>query len=78
MPKSKAKKVEQKVIRVFGKVIKPANWTIFISGLVLIPLGVATIWFNLSLELIGAVLISLQGFDFLISGYGNVKEDEVK
>ena len=78
MPKSKAKKVEQKVIRVFGKVIKPANWTIFISGLVLIPLGVATIWFNLSLELIVAVLISLQGFDFLISGYGNVKEDEVK
>jgi len=69
-------KIERKVLRVFGRVIKPANWTIFISGVVLIPLGVATIWFKLSLEVLGAILISLQGLDFLISGYGNVKEDE--
>ena len=68
--------VERKVLRIFGRVIRPANWIIFISGIVLIPLGIATVWFNLSLEAIGAILISLQGFDFLISGYGEVKASE--
>ena len=72
-----AKRAERKVLTIFGRVIRPANWAIFISGVVLIPLGVLTIWFKLSLEVIGAVLISLQGLDFLISGYGEVKEDEV-
>lgn len=72
----KAKKVERRVLNVFGMVIKPANWTIFISGIVLIPLGISTIWMELDVVVIGAILISLQGVDFLISGYGNVKEDE--
>jgi len=71
-----AKKAERKVLRVFGRVIRPANWTIFVSGVLLIPLGMATIWWTLSLEVIGAILISLQGLDFLISGYGEVKDDE--
>lgn len=69
-------KVERKVLKVFGKVIRPANWTIFISGVLLIPLGVATLWFELSLEALGAILITLQGVDFLISGYGNVVDEE--
>lgn len=70
-------KIERKVLRIFGRVIRPANWTIFISGIVLIPVGIATLWFDLSLKVLGAVLISLQGVDFLISGYGEVKDDEV-
>jgi hypothetical protein len=69
-------KFERKVLRIFGRVIRPANWTIFISGAVLIPVGLATLWLDLSLKILGAILISLQGVDFLISGYGNVKADE--
>lgn len=69
-------KLERKVLRIFGRAIRPANWTIFISGVLLIPIGIATLWFNLSLEVIGAILISLQGIDFMVSGYGEVKEDE--
>lgn len=66
----------KRVLRIFGRIIRPANWTIFISGIVLVPLGVLTIWFKLSLEVIGAVLISLQGVQLLVEGYGNVKDDE--
>jgi hypothetical protein len=69
-------KLEKRVLKVFGRVIRPANWTIFISGLVLIPIGVASLWWELGLEVLGAILISLQGVDFLISGYGEVKDDE--
>lgn len=69
-------KLEKKVLTIFGYAIRPANWTIFISGIFLIPLGISTIWLKLPLEVIGAVLISLQGVDFLVSGYGNVKQDE--
>jgi hypothetical protein len=69
-------RLEKKVLTVFGRAIRPANWTIFISGIVLIPLGIGTIWIKLPLEIIGAVLISLQGVDFLVSGYGEVKADE--
>lgn len=69
-------KLERKVLTIFGKAIRPANWTIFISGILLIPIGIATLWWDLPTTVIGAILISLQGVDFLISGYGEVKEDE--
>ena len=70
------KKTEHQVLNIFGKVIRPANWTIFISGILLVPLGIATLWWDLGVEMIGAILISLQGFDFMVSGYGEVKDDE--
>jgi hypothetical protein len=69
-------KIERKVLKLFGLIIKPANWTIFLSGLFLIPVGVASIWWELSTPVIGGVLIALQGVDFLVSGYGEVKDDE--
>lgn len=69
-------RIERRVLRVFGRMIRPANWTIFIAGILLIPLGISTLWFDLDVKIIGAILISLQGFDFLISGYGEVKDDE--
>lgn len=71
-------KLEKKVLRVFGKVIRPANWIIFISGFVLVIYGISTLWLDLSVEAIGAILIALQGIDFAISGYGEVKEDEIE
>jgi hypothetical protein len=64
-----------KVLRVFGLVIRPANWFIFLAG---VALMVAT-------PVIGALtrpdfltlcILFIQGVQLLVEGYGNVKEDE--
>lgn len=68
--------VERKVLRVFGKVIRPANWIIFISGFLLVFYGASTLWWEISPKTVGAILIALQGIDFAISGYGEIKDDE--
>lgn len=68
-------KIERKVLRIFGKVIRPANWFIFIAGFLLLILAPSAFWlFNL--DGLGVVILAIQGVQLMVEGYGEIKDDE--
>jgi len=64
-----------KVLRVFGLIIRPANWFIFIAGLVLMVVAPCLlIWTDQ--DWLTVTILFIQGVQLLVEGYGEVKDDE--
>jgi hypothetical protein len=68
------KPLKGRVLRIFGLVIRPANWFIFVAGLVLM-IG-APFLLALNQEWLTVLILFIQGVQLLVEGYGNVKDDE--
>lgn len=68
-------KIERKVLKIFGKVIKPANWIIFSSGIILIFVGLGLLLFSAQ-DKLTSVILTIQGVQLMVEGYGEVKDDE--
>lgn len=68
-------KLEKKVLTVFGLIIKPANWAIFISGIVLL-LAAPVVGWAYRLGFGATAILTIQGLQLMVEGYGNVKQDE--
>lgn len=68
-------KLEDKVLFVFGRVIRPANWLIFGAGVVLMFVA-PLVFFLLDLDALGSSILFIQGVQLMVEGYGNVKQDE--
>lgn len=59
----------------FGKIVRPANWIIFLSGIILF--FVATyLWFFTTQDRLTVAILGIQGIQLTVEGYGEVKEDE--
>lgn len=67
-------RLKGKVLRVFGLIIRPANWFIFLAGLALML--TAPFLSNLPTAVVAVAILFIQGVQLLVEGYGNVKEDE--
>lgn len=63
-----------KVLRVFGVVIRPANWLIFIAGIVIMILAPYLWWRGDGF--IESLILFVTGLTLLVQGYGEVKDDE--
>lgn len=68
-------KVERKIIRAFGIVIRPANWTMFISG-VAIMVSAPVLGAILDWEFVEGFIVWIGGINLAVEGYGNIKDDE--
>jgi uncharacterized protein involved in response to NO len=66
--------LKRKVLRVFGLIIRPANWFIFIAGIALML--TAPFLSHLPTAVVGVVILFIQGVQLLVEGYGEVKDDE--
>ena len=67
-------KFEKRVLTIFGRVIKPANWFIFLSGIALmVAAPILYIVLDLGFEV---VLFFIQGVQLVVEGYGEIKGDE--
>jgi lysylphosphatidylglycerol synthetase-like protein (DUF2156 family) len=64
-----------KVLRIFGLVIRPANWFIFLAGLALIVLA-PVLWLRTDQDWLTVLILFIQGVQLLVEGYGEVKDDE--
>jgi hypothetical protein len=64
-----------KVLRVFGLVIKPANWFIFLAGVGLMA-GAPILWWTTDQDWLTILILFIQGVQLLVQGYGEVKDDE--
>jgi lysylphosphatidylglycerol synthetase-like protein (DUF2156 family) len=64
-----------KVLRIFGLVIRPANWFIFIAGLALMVLA-PYLWLRTEQDWLTVLILFIQGVQLLVEGYGEVKDDE--
>ena len=64
-----------KVLRIFGLVIRPANWFIFLAGLALI-VGAPALWLWTDQDWLTVLILFIQGVQLLVEGYGEVKDDE--
>lgn len=65
----------QKLLQGFSKVVRPANWIIFLSGIVLIFVGLYLAFFS-NQDLLTTIILTIQGVQLAVEGYGEVKEDE--
>ena len=63
-----------KVLRIFGVVIRPANWLIFIAGIIIVCLA-PWLW-SQGEGLIESLILFVTGLTLLVQGYGEVKDDE--
>lgn len=64
-----------KVLRVFGLIIRPANWFIFGAGVVLMIVAPSLlIWTDQ--DWLTVCILFIQGVQLLVEGYGEVKDDE--
>lgn len=63
------------MLRIFGKVIRPANWIIFGAG-VLLLLTAPFIYVLLDQEALTSLILWVQGVQLMVEGYGEVKDDE--
>ena len=64
-----------KVLRLFGMVIRPANWFIFLAGIGLMMFAPALlIWTDQ--DWLTVMILFIQGVQLLVEGYGEVKDDE--
>lgn len=68
-------KLENKVLKIFGKVIRPANWFIFLSGILLMVVAPA-VWFFLKQDTLTSGVLFIQGVQLVVEGYGEIKADE--
>ena len=64
-----------KVLRVFGLIIRPANWFIFLAGIALMLFAPYLRFFSYQDRLTIGILF-IQGVQLLVEGYGEVKDDE--
>ena len=64
-----------KVLRIFGWVIRPANWFIFGAGF-LLALGAPVLLFWHGQDPLAVFILFIQGVQLLVEGYGEVKDDE--
>ena len=64
-----------KVLRIFGLVIRPANWFIFIAGVGLIIFA-PFVWWLMDESWLATLILFIQGVQLLVEGYGEVKDDE--
>jgi hypothetical protein len=64
-----------KVLRVFGLIIRPANWFIFLAGIALM-LFAPYLWFFSDQDRLTIGILFIQGVQLLVEGYGEVKDDE--
>ena len=64
-----------KVLRIFGMVIRPANWFIFVAGLALLVLT-PILAFTTDQDWLTLGILFVQGVQLLVEGYGEVKDDE--
>lgn len=64
-----------KVLRVFGLIIRPANWFIFVAGIVLM-IGAPLLWRFTDQDWLTVLILFIQGVQLLVEGYGEVKDDE--
>jgi hypothetical protein len=67
--------IEHKVLNVFGRVIRPANWIIFGSG-VLLAIAAPFIYALLDQDALTSLILWVQGVQLMVEGYGEVKGDE--
>lgn len=68
-------KIERRVLRIFGKVIRPANWIMFLLGVVFVVIAVYQLaWGGASL--MDFLILLSTGLTLAGQGYGEVKEDE--
>lgn len=70
-----ANPLKGKVLHVFGMVIRPANWFIFVAGLALM-IGAPILWWAADQEWLTVLILFIQGVQLLVEGYGEVKDDE--
>lgn len=63
-----------KVLRVFGLVIRPANWLIFIAGFLI--MGLAPYLWVRGDGFIESLILFVTGLTLVVQGYGEVKDDE--
>lgn len=63
-----------KVLRVFGLVIRPANWLIFIAGFLI--MGLAPYLWARGDGFIESLILFVTGLTLVVQGYGEVKDDE--
>lgn len=74
-PGRKMTNTRRRVLNIFGRVIRPANWFIFTSGIVLMI--IAPIVFAVAnLDPLGSAILFIQGVQLAVEGYGEIKEDE--
>lgn len=64
-----------KVLRLFGLVIRPANWFIFLAGVALMIFA-PVLWFTSDQDPLTIGILFIQGVQLLVEGYGEVKDDE--
>lgn len=64
-----------KVLRVFGLIIRPANWFIFLAGIILMILAPVLYW-TTGQDWLTILILFIQGVQLLVQGYGEVKDDE--
>lgn len=64
-----------KVLRVFGVIIRPANWFIFLAGIILMILAPVIMW-TTGQDWLTVLILFIQGVQLLVQGYGEVKDDE--
>ena len=64
-----------KVLRLFGLVIRPANWFIFLAGIALM-IGAPILWWTTDQDWLTILILFIQGVQLLVQGYGEVKDDE--
>lgn len=64
-----------KVLRIFGMVIRPANWFIFLAGIALMIFA-PVLWFTTDQDRLTLGILFVQGVQLLVEGYGEVKDDE--
>lgn len=64
-----------RVLRIFGLVIRPANWFIFLAGIALMVLS-PILWWATDQDWLTILILFIQGVQLLVQGYGEVKDDE--
>lgn len=67
--------VERRVLRIFGRVIRPANWIIFSAGIVLMVVAPVVFWLS-DEGLLTCAILWVQGIQLSVEGYGQIKDDE--
>lgn len=68
-------KLERKVLLIFGRVIRPANWFIFLAGFALMAIAPVVFWLA-NLDPLGSAILFIQGVQLAVEGYGEIKDDE--
>lgn len=68
-------KIERKVLKVFGRVIRPANWLMFLLGVFFVLMAFFQFIFR-QIAFIDFLILLATGLALAGQGYGEIKDDE--